>query len=165
MYCTNCGKELKESDQYCPECGLKVENKKEGKKKATKVVDNITEEKQYVSGMKNDTLLCVISLVCMYGMGLINLALLAISNALPSVEGFISFLRGLSGLGPIAAWVLVIYARVHYKDSKFAKTLLIIYIIQAALVIVGVILLIATCANILHDCNSSSFGVIFNLLW
>jgi hypothetical protein len=53
----------------------------------------------------------------------------------------------------IASWVLMIMARVKYKESKFAKVLMWIYIGILAAGIIAVIILVATCAYILKDCQ------------
>ena len=166
MYCINCGRELKDNEKFCPECGLKVETNQKETVKAEKVTKNTkveSEEKQYVKGMKNDTLLCIISLICMYGTGLIAIILTAIGRMVPFIEPITTLVQGFLVLGPLAAWILVIYTKVHYKDSRFAKILLIIYIVQLVLAIIAIILIIATCANIHRDCGS--IGVIYNLLW
>ena len=65
---------------------------------------------------------------------------------------FSSFLTGLSGLANIAAWVLVIIARVKYKKNTFSKVLLIVYIILLALAVIGLVIIIATCASIVKHC-------------
>ena len=53
----------------------------------------------------------------------------------------------------IASWVLMIMARVKYKESKFAKVLMWVYIGLLAVAILAVILVIAMCAYILKDCQ------------
>lgn len=53
----------------------------------------------------------------------------------------------------IASWVLMIIARVKYKESKFAKVLMWVYIGILALYVIAAIVVIATCAYILKDCH------------
>jgi len=47
----------------------------------------------------------------------------------------------------------MIMARVKYKESKFAKVLMWVYIGLLAVAILAVILVIAMCAYILKDCQ------------
>ena len=154
MKCSNCGKDLNENEKFCPNCGLKVNNKEEAK-----VPETSTEEKQIINGMKNDTFFCVLSLICMYGLGTIS----ALLNWLTD-STFGAMLSGITRLGPLAAWVLVIYAKIKYKNSKFAKILLIIYIIQLVAVIIFGIFIIVSCLKIANDCGNSGFGFIYNLM-
>lgn len=53
----------------------------------------------------------------------------------------------------IASWVFMIIARVKYKESKFAKVLMWVYIGILALYVIAAIVVIATCAYILKDCH------------
>ena len=53
----------------------------------------------------------------------------------------------------VASWVLMIVARVKYKESRFAKILMWVYIGILAAGIIAVILVIAMCAYILKDCH------------
>lgn len=62
----------------------------------------------------------------------------------------ISFLVGGSY---IASWVLMIITRIKYKESKFAKVLMWVYIGILAASVLVVILLIAMCAYMLKDCQ------------
>lgn len=45
----------------------------------------------------------------------------------------------------IASWVLVIIAKVKFKESKFAKILLIIYICELVLTVIAVVVLVIWC--------------------
>ena len=82
MKCSKCGKDINKDDKFCAECGQVVnfivkENPKDDKKKdevkneesnmkdeTTKEVNTEVEEKRIVSGMKNDTFFCVLSIIC-----------------------------------------------------------------------------------------------------
>ena len=64
----------------------------------------------------------------------------------------ISFVSLLTGAGFIAAWVLVIVARVKCKDT-FSKVLLIVYLVLLGLEIIAVILFIVACAYLVSSCN------------
>ena len=68
-------------------------------------------------------------------------------------EGIAALISVLFGGSYIASWVFLIIARVKYKESKFAKILMWVYIGILAAGIIGIILLIAMCAYILKDCQ------------
>ena len=53
----------------------------------------------------------------------------------------------------IASWVLMIIARVKYKESKFAKVLMWVYIGILAASVIALVLIIAMCAYMLKDCQ------------
>ena len=109
---------------------------------------------------KNATILCLISL----GLHFIPET---ISGFLTSVLENVSEASSVSNVSEIgtilisllfggsyiASWVLMILARVKYKESKFAKVLMWVYIGILAAGILAVILIIATCAYILKDCH------------
>ena len=154
MNCPNCGKELNEDAKFCPDCGSKIDKKTKKKEEKKEVVETTPVEKQYWKGMPNDKFLCIISLICMYGTSIVGALLAWIGRAAPILDGLTSILTSLLGLGPIAAWVLVIYAKVHYKESKFAKVLLIIYIVQTVLAIIGIIILILACVSVVDNLGS-----------
>ena len=68
-------------------------------------------------------------------------------------EGIAALISVLFGGSYIASWVFLIIARVKYKESKFAKILMWVYIGILAAMIIGIILVIAMCAYILKDCQ------------
>ncbi len=59
----------------------------------------------------------------------------------------------LSGLSFIGAWIIAIYVRVRYKENTFGKVLIWVYVSFFILLILGAILMFATCAAIIRDCN------------
>ncbi|MBQ3898851.1 MAG: hypothetical protein II741_03300 [Lachnospiraceae bacterium] len=69
-----------------------------------------------------------------------------------------SVLSSFGGVTYIAAWVLMIIARVKYKKSVFAKVLMWVYIGLLVAAIIAVIILVATCINALNNCNCSGMG-------
>ena len=120
--------------------------------------------------MDNATFFCVLSLICMYGSGILLAILTIISKNFSSLEFITNILSGIVGLAPIAAWVLVIYARVHYKESTFPKVLLIIYIIQLVISIIFFIFAVLLCIYEFNDCvhsfrNCGDIGALMYLLW
>ena len=108
---------------------------------------------------KKANILCIISLVCQFAPEIISGVF---SGILQSVDDFASN----SSLEPltyvssiivggtyIASWVLMIIARVKYKESKFAKVLMWVYIGILAASIIAIILVVAMCAYLLKDCR------------
>lgn len=69
-----------------------------------------------------------------------------------------SVLSSFGGVTYIAAWVLMIVARVKYRNSRFAKVLMWVYIGLLVAAIIAVIILVATCINALNNCNCSGMG-------
>ena len=109
---------------------------------------------------KKANLLCFISLGLHFLPEILSGALGAIIREIGNASDmgnasdfFTSALTFLLGGSYIAAWVLMIIARVKYKESVFAKVLMWIYIGILALGILAVILFIAMCAYILKDCH------------
>ena len=107
--------------------------------------------------------LCIISLICYIiphligGIGgsflstIINTAHLSDMEDLSSAaSGFMIALEGLIGGSYIAAWVLMIIARVKNKRDTFAKVLMIVYIVMAVVAVIAVIVLIILIAALAH---------------
>ena len=69
-----------------------------------------------------------------------------------------SVLSSFGSVTYIAAWVLMIIARVKYKKSVFAKVLMWVYIGMLVAAVILVIVLVATCINALNNCNCSGMG-------
>lgn len=69
-----------------------------------------------------------------------------------------SVLSSFGSITYIAAWVLMIIARVKYKKSVFAKVLMWVYIGMLVAAIILVIVLVATCINALNNCDCSGMG-------
>ena len=104
----------------------------------------------------NANLLCIISLICMYGVPFITglfTSLFTRNGDISSAGSTLtSLFTSLSGLSTIAAWVLMIIVRVKYRNSTFGKVLMIVYIVMLALVIIGFIILMASCISCLRSC-------------
>ena len=103
--------------------------------------------------------LCIISLVCRYAaptiIGVLGGVLSGLAEASDSeiLETAVALPMGLVLLGArLASWILVIMARVKYKESTFPKVLLIIYIVGVVLTFLAFILIIALFAQLLSDC-------------
>ena len=109
MYCRECGKKLRKNDTYCSECGCKVE---EENTTITNQVQNNNQkttneygEKQYIKGMTNDTAICVLSLILMYGVPVIRM-ILGLLSMIPLVGIVVGIINILLAFAPIAAIVL-----------------------------------------------------------
>ena len=104
---------------------------------------------------KGGLVLCIISLICMFGIPCIS----GIITDLSSSGDISSFNEGLNtafglctGGSTIAAWVLAIIARVKYKNT-FSKVLIIVYSILTVLAILAVVIVIMACAACVKDCG------------
>lgn len=112
------------------------------------------------SRKKKANLLCFISLALHFVPEMLSGAFRAIieqagrsSDIASTTEFFTSAFALFTGGAYIASWVLMIIARVKFKESKFAKVLMWVYIGILALGVLAVILVIAMCAYILKDCH------------
>ena len=105
--------------------------------------------------------LCIISLACRYGTPILMVFASILGNLLDAihiengdafVENLIAFPLLCSGL---ASWILVIVARVKYKQSTFPKVLLIIYIVAAVLKFILALVLIIAFFQVISACAQS----------
>ena len=144
MFCTNCGKELKEGDSFCTNCGKAVNNNNNNLNEISQT--NYTNDNN-VNGFNPNTA-CWISLFLVYGTSILSYLFYYLR-----IDFLYDFLYSIGKLSVLAGIGLVIYTRVKYPQNKFAKILLIIYIITIILRIILIILLIATCMSMLKDCN------------
>lgn len=118
--------------------------------------DMYTPEEQ-AKRRKQANILCFISLACQVApeiltgvfSGLVE-SLGDISNVTEPITYGYSLITGGTY---IASWVLMIIARVKYKESKFAKILMWVYIGLLAAGVITLILVIAMCAYMLKDCQ------------
>lgn len=108
---------------------------------------------------KKANLLCIISLILQVTPEIAGGIISAVAESLEKMSSGSLFepLAYISSLviggSYIASWVLMIIARVKYKESKFAKVLMWVYIGIIAIFIALIILLVALCAYILKDCH------------
>ena len=161
MFCSQCGKKLRKTDTFCSECGapvkeveqvnpVPVQNTQYNQNQSQNTQYNQYGEKQYVKGMENDTALCTLSLILMYGVPVLRI-ILGLISAIPVFGILVGIVNVLLGFAPIAAYALVIYARIHYKESSFAKILLIVYIVQLVIGLLTFVLLIVACAVLFNS--------------
>lgn len=149
MYCINCGSQVNDDDKFCLRCGAV----QKGDLQPNQVVIARTNiAPQPVAYEKTNTpednhlanVLCIISL-CLYFVlpGLLSGIYAGLESFLPeAVSLMIGFLDILSFL---AAYVLMIIARVKCPKSTFAKVVMWIYIALLILGILTWIIIFAAC--------------------
>ena len=106
---------------------------------------------------KQANILCIISLVLQVAPEVLTSVFSGMVESLgdmsdvaePITYGF----SLLAGGTYIASWVLMIIARVKYKESKFAKILMWVYIGLLAAGVITLVIIIAMCAYMLKDCQ------------
>lgn len=146
MYCKNCGKKLEDSKSFCGNCGTKQE------------VEEIIEVKVENDPTKKDenhlaNVLCTISLCLYFGGSTVIGILIGILSAAPLITGpLMSLLSIASGLCPIAAYVLMIIARVKCPKSTYAKVVMWIYIALFILSIIVFLIMLVACTGLLVSC-------------
>lgn len=152
MYCGNCGKELLENAKFCQYCGT-VQNE-EANQKAVSTTQQINNYKnidkvENPSDNRPANTLCTISLCLYFGGPILTVLLYIIRYVIFStsamLSGVVAMLGGLSSFSTLAAYVLMIVARIKYPTSKYAKVVMWIYIILLILEIIGVIILAVAC--------------------
>ena len=122
-------------------------------------IDLMTPEEK-AARRKNASILCIISLGFHFIPETISGFLTSIlenvtkaSSISDSSEIAAILISLLFGGSYIASWVLMIIARIKYKESKFAKILMWVYIGILVAGIIAVALIIAMCAYMLKDCQ------------
>ena len=145
MYCKNCGKKLEEGKKFCSNCGTKkdeeiIEVKIEN--------DPATKDENHLANV-----LCTISLCLYFGGSTVIAILSGILSAAPLARPLAALLSLLSGLSPIAAYVLMIIARVKCPKSTYAKVVMWIYIALFILSIIAFIILMLTCSALIIACG------------
>ena len=102
------------------------------------------------------TILCIISLLCHFVVPTIFTMLLGafgdgdIGGSDDTIAS--SFISMLVCVSYLASWVLMIIVRVKYRNSTFGKVLMIVYIVILALGIIGFIILVAACVDMVRHC-------------
>jgi uncharacterized membrane protein YvbJ len=140
-YCKYCGKELEENATFCGNCGKEIEQIN-----TTSNVNNISNnkiEKSTNTDEEDARIYCILSLVCTFFSGIITKILYSLNINIYSI----------TPLCTIIGIVLMIYARVKYPKSKFAKVLMWLYLILFILGILMIIVLIICCFEIIDSCG------------
>ena len=145
MYCKNCGKKLEEGKKFCPNCGTKKEDEE---------VIAVTVENDPTKKDENHlaNVLCTISLCLYFGGSTVIGVLVAMLSVTPFTGPLAGLLSLLSGLCPIAAYVLMIIARVKCPKSTYAKVVMWIYIALFIMSLIALVVIMVTCAGIIASC-------------
>ena len=118
--------------------------------------DMYTPEEQ-AKRRKQANILCIISLVLQVAPEVLTSVFSGIVESLGDISNVTEPITYgysiLAGGTYIASWVLMIIARVKYKESKFAKILMWVYIGLLAAGVITLVIIIAMCAYMLKDCQ------------
>ncbi|MBO4457877.1 MAG: hypothetical protein J5802_09165 [Butyrivibrio sp.] len=96
--------------------------------------------------------LCNASLICWIAAHVVGRLMLLIDGSEYTGKFAVFFSAGLC----IAGYVLAIMAIVKNPKSKYAKTLIIVYIAEFVLAVLAVVIIIVTCVHMLEDCSGIS---------
>lgn len=106
---------------------------------------------------KQANILCIISLVLQVAPEVLTSVFSGMVESLGDISNVTEPITYgysiLAGGTYIASWVLMIIARVKYKESKFAKILMWVYIGLLAAGVITLVIIIAMCAYMLKDCQ------------
>ena len=138
MNCQKCGEPLIPNNHFCTNCGEPVKEPIWNTQPQQVVV--YQQAPVVVDKNKQANTLSIISLV-LYIAGPIIAGIIAAMIGILSEDASYAF-SGLAGLCRIAAYVLVIVARVQCPTNKFSKVLMWIYIIVVILGFVLIVVLI-----------------------
>ncbi len=129
MKCIHCGGELIEGDFFCTSCGARIESN------PTAPVTVYQQTAIPIEDKKAADRLCITSLL-LYFVGPIILMIIDAFLSVFLKEATVLF-TVFSFISRIAGIATMVFARIKYPDSKFAKTLMWVYII---LFIIGFVL-------------------------
>ena len=156
MYCSNCGKEIKEDEKFCQNCGKEIVRDGNVKEEVVLEAERVDEVNNNVEADPNldkskeefdnsqANLLCTISLILMYGVWVLSMFIPAASTV--------------SSISSIAAIVLMIVARVKYPKNTFAKVLMWLYIATVIIYVLLMIAIIIACGIACANTDFSSCG-------
>lgn len=151
MFCKNCGNKLNEKASFCPNCGTKVEEKKVEKVEEKKETPTVNTANNGTTNVVNDsdkklsTTLTVISIICHYGIAAVLGTISSIIDEIRITNSFYMVSGSLMILSYLASFVLVIIAIVKNKKNKFPIIMLIVYIAEILIFIIGLVILYAAC--------------------
>lgn len=139
MYCSKCGKEIKETAKFCNYCGNPTKN-------------NIKNKNSEADEKANK--LCTISLALICFTIVFWFFGVEIDYYFPAIANIIKYFIGIM---PLTALVLIIIARIKYPKNLFAKVLTIVYIVTTITTLISLFLLLLlvryTCEKIDENCG------------
>ena len=151
MICEKCGNKLNEKASFCPNCGTKVEEKKVEKVEEKQETPTVNTANNGTTNVVNDsdkklsTTLTVISIICHYGIAAVLGTISSILDEIRITNSFYMVSGSLMILSYLASFVLVIIAIVKNKKNKFPIIMLIVYIAEILIFIIGLVILYAAC--------------------
>ncbi len=160
MYCSNCGKELLEGAKFCPYCSSIQEN---NQNQVFIPQSEINDKQEVITEPPVDNhsanLLCTISLILYFGGPITTFMLYLVmavgystTESLGIFGNVLSLMTLLSSMSGLAAYVLMIIARVKYPKSKYAKVVMWIYIVLFILGIIAFAALAIYCGWYIGNC-------------
>lgn len=159
MYCSKCGEKITKNAKFCTNCGATT-----GEKEPI-VEQRAIEEKKVKEEVPNNhvaNVLCTISLCLYFGMPIVSFMVYIFSFGLSfnddsavSAIGtfFTSIMSLLSSVSTLAAYVLMIVARVKCPKSTYAKVVMWLYIALFVMGLITLVVMMITCAGILAECG------------
>ena len=150
MFCKNCGTKIPKESKFCTSCGASQE---------VAIVEQPVVEDKKENHLAN--VLCTISLGLYFGMPILSFIMYCFMYGLTEgdfntamADPFYMMISLLSGLARIAAYVLMIVARVKCPKSTYAKVVMWIYIGLLILGVIGFMILMVTCAGMISACSN-----------
>ncbi len=151
MFCRKCGKEVPKDSKFCPACGELQEV----------VIEKPVVKTEEVPNNHLANVLCSISLGLYFGMPVLSFIMYVLaygfsySDTTSAVAGFFgSVISIISSLSTIAAYVLMIIARVKCPKSTYAKIVMWIYIALFAMSLITLMVIIFACAGAVASCSN-----------
>ena len=163
MFCSGCGKKITKNNKFCPGCGK--EQSDTTKEVPVVVEEKVIEQKPIKEEQPNNHLanvLCSISLALYFGMPIVSFVVymftfgLSFNNdsAVSAIGTFFtSIMSLLSSVSTLAAYVLMIIARVKCPKSTYAKVVMWLYIALFVMGLITLVVVMITCAGILAECG------------
>lgn len=113
---------------------------------------------------KNANTLCIVSIICYVAVPIIGGIISSLTNGsiynytdydsiTKGMDIFTCIIGSISALSGLAAWVLMIIARVKYPKNVFAKVLMWVYIGMLALEILAILIIVIACGAMLSTCT------------
>lgn len=161
MFCSECGKKITKNAKFCTNCG-KEQISAEIEETPVVVKQNPVVEEDKNNHLAN--VLCTISVCLYFGMPFVSFLFYCVTGGMMSygddytsaMASFFSSIVGiLSSMSTLAAYVLMIVARVKCPKNTFGKVLMWVYIALFIMGIVTALLLMVTCVGILASCGST----------
>ena len=162
MFCIECGKKLVKNSKFCPNCGKEVEVKEAVVETPVAVAQPVVVQ-QPKDNNHLANVLCTISVSLYFGMPFVAFLFYCVTGGIMSygddftsaMASFFSSIIGiLSSLSTLAAYVLMIVARVKCPQNTFGKVLMWVYIALFVMGILTTIVLMVTCVGLLASCGS-----------